>query len=419
MNCAWVDIINNKTSTISAQDEALTAKKASQFFAEPLMFKAQMEGDCVVEEGYDYIFPDPGPDIEYGSTHGRLTTKCLYGKAQVLENNKANNGNTSQTHISETSSYNSNFPSQKSESVLQFQGVDRAKFPNNSRNFLSADNTAILTKSELHDSTRRYSAITVVSTFTTISTVFYRLEPPASTTQATSAQTSPAPVPTKSDREVKEIASNKQNFSTIRNIQQSTDSFGHPNIPYYGSSNDYPVLKNGRVVEELVGHGMGSHNQLAKNTESFDNFEEEEEESDESDDDASQTPDNDMADEDRARISPPRPLPPSYDWNEGEYPKMIPPYRYPYDHSQAQRPAYPPYRPPPPPPLPSPPPLPPQRPPSQRPRPPRPPPRPHLPPRYPSPGGSFPLGPPRNEHIEGRPIYRAPSYRGRRPQHNI
>jgi hypothetical protein len=40
------------------------------------MFVAQLPGTCIVPEGYDFVYPSPGSDVEYGGNPDRYTILC-------------------------------------------------------------------------------------------------------------------------------------------------------------------------------------------------------------------------------------------------------------------------------------------------------------------------------------------------------
>lgn len=77
-NCAWVDIINlsnvQRTETnLYGRERGLSATTPK--FGPP-MFVAQVPGSCVVAEGYEYIYPEPGPQVEYGGDPENYTIVC-------------------------------------------------------------------------------------------------------------------------------------------------------------------------------------------------------------------------------------------------------------------------------------------------------------------------------------------------------
>uniref|UniRef100_A0A060TG46 ARAD1D20262p n=1 Tax=Blastobotrys adeninivorans TaxID=409370 RepID=A0A060TG46_BLAAD len=62
-NCAWVDIVNyNKGDSIEIQG--------------PPMWVSQLEGMCKVPEGKDFVYPEPGDNVEYGGEPQLYTTIC-------------------------------------------------------------------------------------------------------------------------------------------------------------------------------------------------------------------------------------------------------------------------------------------------------------------------------------------------------
>lgn len=61
-NCAWVEIQNSK--------------KATQKLSGAEMFVANLQGHCMVPEGYDFVYPNVGPDVEYGGDVDFYTDIC-------------------------------------------------------------------------------------------------------------------------------------------------------------------------------------------------------------------------------------------------------------------------------------------------------------------------------------------------------
>lgn len=72
-NCAWVDIINF-SNIHQNKDLDLTFHNPEPIG--PPMFVAQIPGTCVIAEGYEFVYPEPGKQIEYGGDPENYTIIC-------------------------------------------------------------------------------------------------------------------------------------------------------------------------------------------------------------------------------------------------------------------------------------------------------------------------------------------------------
>jgi hypothetical protein len=85
-NCAWVDISNPVAERYGNMME----------LAGPELFVAQIPGACTVEEGYDFIYPDPGLDVEFRGTSDNYTIICE--DCYDLNEKSREEGNKAQQH---------------------------------------------------------------------------------------------------------------------------------------------------------------------------------------------------------------------------------------------------------------------------------------------------------------------------------
>ncbi|KAA8910399.1 hypothetical protein TRICI_004197 [Trichomonascus ciferrii] len=63
-NCAWVNIENPNPNATELEG--------------PPIFLAQLPGYCTVPEGREFIYPDPGPNVEYGGDSKHYSPVCDY-----------------------------------------------------------------------------------------------------------------------------------------------------------------------------------------------------------------------------------------------------------------------------------------------------------------------------------------------------
>lgn len=73
-NCAWVDIVNSKNPD-------------SKKLQGPPMFIAQLPGNCTVPEGREFVYPDPGPNVQYGGDSKHYSKTCDFQDHRKDKNN--------------------------------------------------------------------------------------------------------------------------------------------------------------------------------------------------------------------------------------------------------------------------------------------------------------------------------------------